>query len=129
MAKWLDFRFWNRGFWFEFLHFYIDIIILKNFLKQVKDIGKVKCIYCTKCGNYESRGMIALTDHVKKQGQVIQMITTKTNYVIPGYSYANDQSYGIHPLYQSLLRPKELKTNSSLLSSFHVIELQIWNQW
>ena len=34
--------------------------------------------------------------------------------MIPGYSYADDQSYSIHPVYQSLLNPKELKSNSSL---------------
>ena len=95
---------------------------------MVRDIGKAKCIYCTKCVNYESRGMIALTDLVKKQGHVQQLISRKTNYVIPGYSYADDQSYGIHPVYQSLFSPKELKSNSSLLNSLHVIELQIWKQ-
>ena len=41
------------------------------------------------------------------------MITRKTNYVIPGYS-DDDQSYGIHPVYQSLLNHKELKSNNSL---------------
>ena len=34
--------------------------------------------------------------------------------MIPGYSYADDQSYRIHPVYQSLLNPKELKSNSPL---------------
>ena len=34
--------------------------------------------------------------------------------MIPGYSYADDQSYGIHPVSQSLLNPKELKSNSFL---------------
>ena len=42
------------------------------------------------------------------------MITRTTNYVIPGYSYADDQSYGIHPVYQSLMNPREWKSNSSL---------------
>ena len=48
------------------------------------------------------------------QGHVKQMIARKTNYVIPGYSYADDQSYDIRPVYQNLLNSKELKSNSSL---------------
>ena len=55
-----------------------------------------------------------MTDQVKTQGHVKQMITRKTNYVIPGYSYADDQSYDIRPVYQNLLNSKELKSNSSL---------------
>ena len=55
-----------------------------------------------------------MTDQVKMQGHIKQMITRKTNYVIPWYSYADAQSYGINPVYQSLLNPKELKSNSSL---------------
>ena len=54
-----------------------------------------------------------MVDPVKTQGHVKQMITRKTNYVIPGYS-DDDQSYGIHPVYQSLLNHKELKSNNSL---------------
>ena len=34
--------------------------------------------------------------------------------MIPGYSYADDQSYDIRPVYQNLLNSKELKSNSSL---------------
>lgn len=34
--------------------------------------------------------------------------------MIPGYAHADDQSYGIHPVYQSLLIPKELRNNCSL---------------
>ena len=52
-----------------------------------------------------------MTDQVKMQGHIKQMITRKTNYVIPWYSYADAQSYGINPVYQSLLNPKELKSN------------------
>ena len=36
---------------FEFFHFSIDTIILKI------DVEKVKCLYCTKCVNYGSRGI------------------------------------------------------------------------
>ena len=57
---------------------------------------------------------MALTDHVETQDLDKEMITRKTKYVVPGYSYADDQSYGINPVYQSLLNPKELKSNSSL---------------
>ena len=49
-----------------------------------------------------------MTDHVK------QLINRKTSYVIPGYSHADDQTYDIHPVYQSLLIPKELRSNCSL---------------
>ena len=34
--------------------------------------------------------------------------------MIPGYSHADDQTYDIHPVYQSLLIPKELRSNCSL---------------
>ena len=34
--------------------------------------------------------------------------------MIPGYSCADDHSCGIHPVYQSLLNPKELESYSSL---------------
>ena len=66
---------------------------------------------CVNCG---SREIIVSTDHLKTPGHVKQLITRKTSYVIPGYSHANDQSYGIHPVYQSLLIPKELRSNCSL---------------
>ena len=103
-----------EGSRFRFHYFFIDIIILNILCNLGQDIGKAKRIYCTKYVNYGRRGIIALTDHVKTQGHVKQLITRKTNYVIPGYSNADDQSYGIHPVYQSLLNPKELKSNSSL---------------
>ena len=55
-----------------------------------------------------------MADHVKLQRHVKQLITKKTNYVIPDYSYGDDQSDGIHPVYQSLLSPRILKSNGSL---------------
>ena len=58
--------------------------------------------------NCGSREIIVLTDHVK------QLINRKTSYVIPGYSHADDQTYDIHPVYQSLLIPKELRSHCSL---------------
>ena len=54
-----------------------------------------------------------MTNRIKMQGHIEQLITRKTNYAIPGYSYADDQSYGIPLVYQSLLSPKEMKINSS----------------
>ena len=41
---------------------------------------------------------MALTDHVETQDHDKEMITRKTKYVVPGY-YADDQSYGINPVY------------------------------
>ena len=75
-------------------------------------LGKQNACF-TKFVSNGSRGIIALTDLVKAQSHV-KWLPGKYNHVIPGYSYADDQSYGIHPVYQSLLNPKELKSNSYL---------------
>ena len=58
-----------------------------------------------------------MADHVKMQRHVKQLITKKTNYMIPDYSYGDDQSDGIHPVYQGLLSPRILKSNGSLNAS------------
>ena len=58
-----------------------------------------------------------MADHVKMQCHVKQLITKKTNYVIPDYSCGDDQSDGIHPVCQSLLSPRILKINGSLNAS------------
>ena len=58
-----------------------------------------------------------MTNRIKMQGHIEQLITRKTNLVIPGYSYTDDQSYGVHSVFQSLLSPKELKINSSKYGS------------
>ena len=58
-----------------------------------------------------------MADHVKMQRHVKQLITKKTNYMIPDYSYGDDQSDGIHRVYQGLLSPRILKSNGSLNAS------------